>query len=330
MTRIAGLFSLALAALATAVPAAAGDAPSRITIEVGYGPGGGYDASARLVAEHLGRFLPGNPAVIVTNEPGAGSLRLAKLVTQSGATDGSELAMVSSALALNPVFDPDNRDFDPLQVHYIASVVNLPSYCITPVGSGIETLDQLLHSDAKVGASGKVSSTYTYTAALRAALGGSFQIVTGFKGAAEIELAMERGEIQAECSVGPRMLLEGGALSRYRVLAELAPRPRGTIPGVPFLLDRVGDPETRAALALVFGSGAIHHPFLVAPGTPPETVERLRAAFLAMAADPAFRADAEARGLLIDVTGGAEVEATIRGFLAEPEAVRARARALVE
>ena len=101
---LASVLCLALPALAAA---------ETLTLQVGYGPGGSYDEAARLLADHIGRHLPGTPTAVVENVPGAGSLKLAKMIMQSPVTDGSTIATVSSALALLPVFDPDNTAFDP-------------------------------------------------------------------------------------------------------------------------------------------------------------------------------------------------------------------------
>jgi tripartite-type tricarboxylate transporter receptor subunit TctC len=318
-----------VAALAVALVAAPASA-EQIAIQVGYSPGGSYDLTARLVADHIGKYLPGNPDIVVENVPGAGSLKLAKLFMETGATDGSQIAVVSSALALLPIFEPDNTDFDPRRVHYLASLANEASHCVTHKNSGIETLDEFLQSDAKVGSTGRSSSTYTYPAAIKAALGGTFEIVTGFEGGEEINLAMERGDIQARCGISLTTLMEGDMIERVNVIAELAPEPAGLISGAEFLLDRAPDEATRAALSLVFSSGTIHHPFIAAPDTPEDIVAMLRTAFDALSADVEFLAEAERRKIFVSITGGAEVEAKITGFLASDPALIELARKLVE
>ncbi len=320
-------FLKALTACALVMPLAT-QAAETVTIEVGYSPGGSYDAIARLVADHLGDHLDGHPTVVVENVPGAGSLKLAKMVIQDGS--GARIATVSSALALRPIFEPDETDFDPRKAQYLASLSNGASYCVAHPDSGITSLQEFLDDpDAKAGASGKGSTTYTYPAAIKAALGGKFQVVTGFKGGAEIGLAMERGEIQVRCGIGQASLQPGTPGEGFVVIAELSPEPRHEFEGVDFALD-FAPSENREALKLVFSSGAVHHPFLVGPDVPAERVEELRAAFTALAEDPAFLADDETRRTFTHITPGAEVEALIDGFLAAPEAVQAQARAFVE
>jgi len=301
-----------------------------LTIKVGYGPGGGYDDAARLLADHIGPYLPGKPNVVVENVPGAGSLKLAKMIMQSPATDGAEIATISSALALMPIFDPQNTDFDPLKVHYLVSMTNSASYCYTPKSSGINTLDAFLTKEFKVGATGKDSSTYIYPAAIKHALNAHYDIVTGFQGSAEIDLAMERGDIQARCGVGISTLFQGDYMDRFNVILELSTSPRGEIKDVPFVLDQPMDPATRDALKLVMSSGSIHFPFIAAPGTSDARLAELRQAFEALKTDQAFIDDARARGFALIMTSGAEVENMIDGFLASDPAVKERARALVQ
>lgn len=321
---------LLLAAALATVGVTSAEAQDQVTIRVGYSPGGSYDMIARLVADKLGSKLPGNPSVVVSNEPGAGSKKLAKLFQAAGATDGSELAVISSALALSPIFDPESTDFDPTKVHYIAALNNEGSYCITSKSSGITTVQQLLTSEFKVGATGKDSTTYIFPAAIKKAFGAKFDIVVGFEGAAEIDLAMERGDLQARCGIGRTTLYQGDMMSRVNIVMEMAEAPTHDFEGVDFVLEHVTDPEIAAALRLVFSSNAIHQPFVVPPGTPPELVEMLRAAFVDMIADPTFASEAAARGIYYSLTPGAEVEAKIAANIAQPESVKALARSFAE
>lgn len=305
-------------------------AEGTVAIKVGYSPGGSYDLVARVIADHLGAHLPGTPDLVVENLPGAGSMKLAKIFSTAGKTDGTEIATVGSALALLPVFEPGNTDYDPRAVHYLASMSNQASFCYALKSSGLTTLDDLLKGTAKVGATGKSSATYTYPAAIKAALGATFDIVVGFEGGAEIDLAMERGEIQARCGTGKDDLLRDGLIDRVNVLAELAPVPRGEFPGVEFLLDRVSDAQTKAAVALVFSTSVVHQPFIVPPGTPADVVATLRAGFDAMVVDPEFIADAKRRGIDIAYTPGAAVEAKITALLATDPAIADLARQFVK
>lgn len=326
MTVRAGFLGGLLAVLA----AGAAVAQDRLTIQVGFSPGGSYDSTARIVAEYLPPHLPGSPDIIVENVPGAGSLVLGRLLMVDDNGDGERFATVSSALLLTPVFEPGNEDFDPTAVHYLAAMSQAASYCVTHRQSGIETLDDLLQSsDARVGATGRSSTTYTFPAALKNALDGQFQIVVGFDGGSEINLAMERGDIEARCGISYESLLADGMLDSYNIIAELSIEPRGEIEGPAFVLDRVEDPLMRSALRLVFSSGSVHHPYLAAPSTPPETVAALRAGFEAMVSNPEFLAVNAARAVPFDPLVGDALQARIADILSQPEEIQVLARDLV-
>lgn len=319
--------SLALAVAMSSGLAAKADT---LSIQVGYAPGGSFDLVSRLVADHLGAFLPDTPEVIVENMPGAGSLKVAKMLMADPSTEGMVLGSVNSALALMPILDPENTDYDPTKAHYIATMSTESSYCITPKSTGIETFDEFLQSGAKVGATGKASSTYSYAAAIKAAFGANIEIVTGFEGSAEIDLAMERGDLQGRCGISASNMVEADMLTRYTVLAEIGTTPSAVGPKAEFILDKVTDPAIKAALTLIFTAADIHHPFVVAPATSPERVAELRAAFDAMVADPAFQDDAKARGYLVGYQSGAEVEAVIAGLLASDPAIKELAHQMVQ
>jgi len=323
--------SLSLALLLTLAGTFSAAAADVVTIKVGYGPGGGYDAYARAVADHLGRFLEGSPDVVVEYDPGAGSLKLARSMMVAPASDRITIATVASPLALQPVFTPDDTSFDPLKVQYIGTLAQSSSYCYTSKSSGITSFDQLIgDAGAKLGSTGRSSSTYIYPTAMQLAFGGKYQVVTGFKGGAEINLALDRGDIQARCGANSTSLAIGDLAERVNVVAEMGLTSENLYPEATFVLDRVEDPKTKAALALVFSSTAISMPFLMSPSATPEQVATLRVAFAKMVVDPDFLAEAKTQGVAIGYTDGAKVAEMIRGFAAADEDIKALARKMVE
>ena len=125
--RLLALFAVASLSWVTCPPAQAVEFQT-ITIKVGYGAGGGYDQTSRLIARHLGRFLPGQPNIIVQNVPGGGSLKLTKMLVGSEPADGSVIASISEAMFYAPILDPENATFDPLALQWIGSLVDDPAY----------------------------------------------------------------------------------------------------------------------------------------------------------------------------------------------------------
>ena len=315
--------------LALGLLAAPAFAADRVTIQVGYPPGAGFDLIARFAASHLGQYLPGNPNIIVENVEGAGSRRLLNLFIASGATDGTQIAMIDPGIALDPVLNPDAALFDPREFNYLVSFSNSPSYCITTVASGLTNLDLLLSEDVKIGAIGR-GAPYFAAAAINRALGAHFTIVSGFSGFAEVTLALARGDLDAFCGISRSSFASMAAAFDFQAVAELSPVPFGVVEGAEFILDRVEDPTTRAALSLVFSASQVWFPMIAHPDTPDETVAILRDAFAQLGNDEAFLTEVRSRGLDVSVTDGATVQALIAQFLSADETIQATARALVE
>ena len=301
-----------------------------ISIQVGYSPGGSYDGAARVVAEHLGKYIEGNPEIVVENIPGAGSVKLAKLIMQDDGQSGIKIATVSSTLAVRPIFRPDSEDYNPTKAHYLVAMSDQPSYCVASKSSGITSLQEFLdNADAKAGATGKGSGTYTNAASIKAALGGKYEIVTGFKGASEINLAMDRGEIDVRCGISRTSLLASGFIDRVNVIVELGLEPRSEFEGVDFIMDFIPD-DKKEAMKLMFVSQSIHHPFVMGPNADPETVKMLRDAFDKMVADPEFLAAAVEKNFTFRPTSGVDVEAAIAAILDAPANIQEQARTYVK
>lgn len=300
-----------------------------VTIKVGYGAGGNYDLSSRLVARHLGRFLPGKPSVVVQNVPGGGSLKLTKMMLASEPADGTVIGSVSEAMPFAPVLDPANADFDPLSMQWIGALTKEPSICITTKSSGIDTMEKFLQSDFLLGASGKSSLTYILAAVVRNGLNARFKIVTGFDGSAEIMVASQRGEVAGVCALVYHNVADKPG--EFNVIGRFGP---GTIPEAPTLpkfSDQIKDPVIRQAAVLIESSRNFHLPLIVPPETPRETLEILRKAYADMGKDPEFLADAARQdGLNIDITTGEEITKLVADQLKAGPAVLEAARNLAK
>lgn len=301
----------------------------RLTFQVGRPPGAAYDLLARAAANHIGKYLPGSPEVIVENVEGAGGLRLLNLYLETGAKDGSQIAMINSDFVLSPMLNPAETTFDPASFQYLVSFSNYPSYCIATVASGITTFDQLLTENVDVGTTGR-SYSYLVASSINRAFGANFNIVSGFAGVSEINLAMARGEIDVFCGITYSSLAVTRQAVEFNVVAEVSVSPFGLVEGAVHILDRVTDPVTKAALGLIFSPNQFFYPVIAHPDTPAETVTILRDAFSALATDAAFLAEVETRGIDLALTGGAEVQEIVNGLLATPPEIQAAARALVE
>lgn len=300
-----------------------------ITIKVGYGPGGGYDQTSRLIARHLGRFLAGNPDIVVQNVPGGGSLKLTKMMLGSEPADGSVIASVSEAMSYAPVLDPQNANFDPLALQWIGSLVNEPAYCMTAKSSGIDTMDKFLQSDFLIGATGKSSVTYLFAALVKNGLKAKFKIVTGFEGTADIELAMQRGEIAGMCGVSSYNI--SGNRDTLNLIGTFG---EGTVSGAETLerfTAKIADPKVREAAELIETALHFHHPLVVPQRTPQETVEALRKGYMEMVKDPAFLADiGKLSEMTVNATSGEDISLLVSQQLKVGPDVFETARHLVQ
>jgi len=300
-----------------------------ITIKVGYGPGGGYDQTSRVIARHFGRFLPGNPDVVVQNVPGGGSLKLTKMVLGSEPADGTVIASISEAMSYAPVLDPQNANFDPLALQWIGSLVNEPAYCMTAKSSGIDTMDKFLQSDFLIGATGKSSVTYIFAALVKNGLKAKFKIVTGFEGTADIELAMQRGEIAGMCGVSSYNI--SGNRDTLNLIGTFGSGPVDGQKPLERFTARIQDPKLQEGATLIETALHFHHPLVVPPDTPKETVEALRKGYMDMARDPAFLADiGKLSEMAVNATSGEEISQLVSKQLQVDPGVFETARDLVK
>ena len=320
--------ALALLA-ATIVLALAGSSPleaqsffagKTVRIVVGLAPGGGFDTYARLLARHLGRHIPGNPAIIVENMTGAGGLISANHLYRVARPDGLSLAHVPGTLLLGQVLGQPGIELDARKFEYIGATVKEEVVCSMTRASGITSVEQWLaaKTPVKIGAVAPGAPTDNSPRILKAALGLPIQVVTGYKGTAEIRLAAESGEVAGACwawesmrATWRRALEAGDAIP----IVQVTSKPLADLPKVPLAISLAKTDEARRLIQVGIQDGSAYsRPFMAPPGTPKERVQALRKAFLAALADPALRAEADRAQLTIDPVPGEELERLIAGL----------------
>lgn len=317
--------ALGLAALLS-TPALSADA---ITLKIGYPPGGGFDLSGRLFARHFGRFIEGNPTVVVQNVPGGGSLKLTEMMLESEPGDGSVVGMISPTMATAPLLDPSLRHLRASEIRWLGGFRNEASVCFTGRKSGVETVDDFRTKDFLIGASGKASTTYMHAALVKTLLGANFTIVTGFQGISDIDAAIQRGEITGRCSASYSSLPALGLMDSINVIVAVVADEATKAAGIPVLSDFAASRLDRDAADIVTGTLRFHQPVMLPSSTSPEIVETYRAAFDRMVVDPEFLADAERLKADISTTGGARIDEIVETFYAQPPETVARAREMI-
>jgi tripartite-type tricarboxylate transporter receptor subunit TctC len=291
-----------------------------VRIVVGLAPGGGFDTYARLLARHLGRHIPGNPAIIVENMTGAGGLIAANHLYRVAKPDGLTLVHVPGTLLLGQVLGQPGIEFDARKFEYIGATVKEEVVCSMTRASGIASVEQWMAAKVpiKIGAVAPGAPTDNSPRILKAALGLPIQVVTGYKGTAEIRLAAESGEVAGACwawesmrATWRRALEAGEAIPVIQVTA----KPLADLPKVPLAISLAKTDEARRFIQVGIQDGSAYsRPFLASPGTPKERVQILRKAFVAALADPALRAEADKAQLTLDPVSGEELERLITGL----------------
>jgi tripartite-type tricarboxylate transporter receptor subunit TctC len=327
----------ALAALASPVHATDYYAGKTITFIVGTDTGGGFSIYARAIAKHLPRYIPGNPMIVIRNMPGAGGAVASTWLYQIASRDGTVIGSVAPNAILARLFGDGRAGYEPEQFNYLAGAERSTRLCVTFHHSPVRTLADALSQSAIIGATTVGSPTREYAAMVRRALGARFEIVSGYKGPADLFAAMERGEIDGICGIDWSALKsqQPGWLKEKKLnlllQGALAPHPELALLGVPTPWAYIKDDIDRKAVELMVQfQQAFGRTYMAPPGVPAELVQILRAAFTAVLRDPDFLI--EAGHLRIDVTpqAGEEIQRTVEALRAAPRQVVDRLKQIVE
>ena len=284
-----------------------------LRIVVGLAPGGGFDTYARAIGRHLGRHIPGNPAVIVDNMPGAGSILMTNHLYKVAKPDGLTVGHFNGAIILGQVLGQQGIEFDARRFEYLGAAVKEDVVCGLTKASGITSIEQWQAAKAPVKLGGVATGATPDNSGriLKAALGLPVQVVSGYKGTAVIRLAAESGEIAGGCWSWESMrvtwrkgLETGDVIPVVQIVARAFP----DLPNVPLAINFAKTEDARRLIEVgVQNSSAFSRPFALAPGTPKDRVEILRKAFHATLKDPEFLAEAQKANLEIDPVTGEEM-----------------------
>jgi tripartite-type tricarboxylate transporter receptor subunit TctC len=302
---------------------------TNITIGVGSGPGGGYDAYARLLARHYGRFIPGNPTVIVQNCPGAGGLKGANNLFNLAPKDGSNIAILQNTLTLNQIAKSNSVAFDMMKFNWLGSMSTTSTICAFTKNAQVEKASDIFAKDVIIGTSS--GSTAMIPAILNSLAKTRFQGVKGYDSTNNVLLAMERGEVHGVCGWGwdsakvqARSYLESNAFKISLDIAN-APNPDLKAMGVPFIMDLVKDGEDKSALQLILSTQVYNRPFAAPPGVPVDRLEALRLAFEKTLKDGTFLSEAARGNMDIEYMAPKEIERLLTDAFKAPQSVQARA-----
>jgi tripartite-type tricarboxylate transporter receptor subunit TctC len=319
--------ALAGAAILAVAPAAADDfyKGRTINIIVGFGPGGGYDLYARMLARHLGKHIPGNPSVVVQNMDGAGGVRAANHVYNVAPKDGTVIAGVNQGAAMFKLLGGKGAQYDPAKFQWLGSMAASNNTVYVWHTSGIKSLDDAKGREVSMAGSGVISDANIYPAVFNALVGTKFKVISGYTGTNDSNLALERGEVEGRgggaysslVSTRPDWLRE----DKVKILAQIGFEKEPDLKDVPLLLDIVKSEEERQIATVVTLPTAIGYNYWLAPEVPAERVEMLRAAFASALKDEALLAEAKKQSLEIRPKTGQELEAMVKKAAETPQPI---------
>lgn len=304
-----------------------------VTMAIGYPPGGAYDRYARLVAQHLGKHLPGKPAVIPQNMPGAGSLIAVQYLNLTAPKDGTVIAAFAPGLITQSVLDPAGTKIDFRDLAFLGSMSREASICYTWHTLGLKTWDDVAKrtEDLKFGAVAKSSTAYRNTATLTKLLGVKVRQVLGYPGDSEQQVAIEARELDGTCNTvvsTPKAWIADNKINIFVRFSEtLAP---GVPKEAPFVGDLAKTDDDKRLLGFIFSVGDIARPFAISREVPADRQATLRAAFDAMARDPEFLADAEKQKLPISYVPADQARSIVEKIYSTPPALIEKAKAILE
>jgi tripartite-type tricarboxylate transporter receptor subunit TctC len=338
ITSLAAAATACAAAAAWAQPAAAGVGDfysgKRISIYVGFYPGGGYDTYARALGQHMGKLIPGKPDIMVRNLPGASSMRAANFIYNSAPKDGTAMGVFNAGTVFGPLLGNKKAKFAPDKFSWIGNIDQIIGNCAVWHTSGVRTFDDVLKQPVIFGAAGPSGSQSEYPRGINALLGARIQVIHGYAGGTGALLAMKRGEVQGGCAFALSTLnsvrRQDWKEGRLIVVANLSLKKPPELKGIPNIYDYAKTESDRQTMELIFGRQALGRPFAGPPGQPGERTEALRAAFMKTMTDPGFKRDAARRNIIIDPLSGEEVEKLIARYLGFPKDVVMRARAALK
>jgi tripartite-type tricarboxylate transporter receptor subunit TctC len=271
-----------------------------VTVVVSSSAAGGYDTIARAVARHMGKHLPGNPAFIVRNMPGAGGMTATNFLYNNADKDGSVIALVQNNTPFEPLFGTREARYDPVKFNWLGSPSAETAMVLLWHTVPVNSIADLKVREVAVGVSGANSTPAFFVRLLNATLGTRMKPINGYPGQNDVLLAMERRELDGHPSAffssvrstRPNWLSDKTA----KAIVQYGPEKLAELPDVPFAPDLVGNDEDALVMQAAFAPLVLGRPFLMPPGLPAERVAALRQAFAATMTDPEFLAEGEKIG----------------------------------
>ena len=304
MKAAAGLFLAGCAAGATSAQAQAPQASAveafykgkSVELIIGYPPGGSNDVYARLLSTHLGKHIPGQPAIVARNMPGAGSFLAANHMATVAAKDGLSISICAPTIALDEKLGTSGVRFKTAQYNWIGRISPLVNIVMVSAKSPVKTVADAQKAEVTLAGTGVGSTVSIYPTVMNNMFGTKYKLIMGYKGSSEAMLAVERGEVEGHSTAWealktahPSWTPEGFVTLPVQFsLSRIA-----ELPDVPSALEFARNPQEKRVLEAVLNATEVGAAFFTTPGVPADRVTALRRAFDATMQDPEFKADVE-------------------------------------
>ena len=301
----------------------------RITLYVGYSPGGGYDRYSRTLARHMTRHIPGKPRIVVKNRPGAGSMILTNEVYNSLPQDGTVIANAGRGMPTEPLLGNNEAKFDGRKFQWLGSMNNEVSVCVVWHTVPVNFWQDLINRGAIMGGTGAGSDTDTFPLVLNNIFGTKMKLVTGYPGGNDINFAMERGELEGRCAWSWSSVKSTRAQwlkdEKIKILLQMSTAKHPELPDVPFVMDFATNKKDLQILKLIYARQLWGRPYMVGPGVPKARVAALQNAFVKTMTDKKFLKDSKRQKLELAWVDGKTVQKAIEELYAFPKEVIAAA-----
>jgi tripartite-type tricarboxylate transporter receptor subunit TctC len=304
-----------------------------LRLVVGIGVGSGYDINARLLARHMAGHIPGQPTIVVQNQPGAGSLSMTNALYHTGPFDGTVMGASFNGMPTTPLLQPSGARFDPVKLNWLGSTNRETQAMYVWHTAPVQVLEDMKNTEIVMGAQAPGSTQFDYPILANRLFGYKFKVVTGYESTPKIHLAMESGEAQgtiANWSTLKAISTNWITEKKIRILAQWALTKSPELADVPLFMDQAKTDAERAALRLMLARLEYGRPFFLPPNVPAARVAALRRAFDATMKDPAYLAEADKLKIDVEPLSGEQVTALVEQVSrTDPDTV-ARVRAAME
>ena len=302
-----------------------------VNMLIGVGVGGEYDLQARLVARHIGKHIPGNPNVVPQNLVGAGGINMANNLYNTAPRDGTTIGMMGNNFPASQAVGAKNVKFDAGKMQWLGTIAPVVETMAVWHTAGIKSIADLRKQETIAGASGRGAITYFYPMMMNAFLDTKFKIVTGYPGGNQINLAMERGEVQARNNTWSSWKATRPQWIRDKLIYVVAQAgPRASDLDAPSVEELARTPDDRLIIELIVSGTQLGRPFATTPDIPADRLAALRDAFRATMKDPEFLKDAAQMNFEVNPVYGEAMQKIVEKILSTPKPLAERAKEFLE